>query len=579
MSSEVTAVVTAEAPPAATATASAAASAGRLPADLAPWAGGLSALTPALALALGPMVRRIDGLVAEREPRAAELGEPDGYGGLARAGRPDQLLPSQWLLADELPEEFLRRHLSGELLYLAPERRRTSRRGRLAVLVDTGPGAAGAVRLVHLAALVVLHRRAAVRGSELVVGILGDPPGHWLTGELPELLPSWLEARRAVDPDAASVARAHTALDAPDEAWLLTTPALAAELPGHRCTLTAEPGGWSAAGATRVRVTLGPTATELRLPAPEIAVRALRGAEFRRTPEQRAASVDAARLPVFNSLAPALLARGTTTAHLVVTRLSPGHAMQPGRPRTHGFGGPVVAAAQLGRRLIALLARGDRLEVRVIGRPLAPSSWVPVHREWFGLDRGQLDALLERPVLPLTYRDGLLSVPLAGRWWSIAPTGEAADTGPCAAATAGRAGFDWSREPRLYGGELPAAVERADQVVFAQDAVAWTRNGEHWQIRCREGGDAELVVPAGAEVIGLVRQAETVALLTCSAKGLLLRSVRPDGTRTLSSLSGGTSRPVVHPGLPLVATESHAGRTLVGDALTGQIHLRIGRTT
>ncbi|KOU26607.1 hypothetical protein, partial [Streptomyces sp. WM6368] len=90
----------------------------RLPAALAPWAGTLSAITPELAVAFGPLLHRLDALVGEREPVADLVGDPDGLGGLARSGRPDQLLASEWLLAEEYPEEFLRRLVDGELLHL-----------------------------------------------------------------------------------------------------------------------------------------------------------------------------------------------------------------------------------------------------------------------------------------------------------------------------------------------------------------------------------------------------------------------------------------------------------------------------
>lgn len=75
-------------PPAASATASAA---GLLPAALAPWAAELSALSRGLAVGLGPLVLGVDALVGAEQPRTAERGEPDGYGGLRRRGRPEQL--------------------------------------------------------------------------------------------------------------------------------------------------------------------------------------------------------------------------------------------------------------------------------------------------------------------------------------------------------------------------------------------------------------------------------------------------------------------------------------------------------
>jgi hypothetical protein len=65
----------------------------------------------------------------------------------------------EWLLADELPDEFLRRAAAGELLYLGTAHRHDPPHGVVRVLVDTGPDQLGAGRLVQLAALIVVHRR------------------------------------------------------------------------------------------------------------------------------------------------------------------------------------------------------------------------------------------------------------------------------------------------------------------------------------------------------------------------------------------------------------------------------------
>src|SRR5919197_166509 len=149
-----------------------------LPPALAPWAPALSALTPELAVTLGPMVRRLDDMISTYDPDSGGSGPLDGYEGLVWRGPPERLLASKWMLADELPFEFLRRAVTGELLYLAPARRRDRGRGRVVILVDAGPAQLGAARLVQLAALVVLHRRAAARRSELAVGILGEEAGR-----------------------------------------------------------------------------------------------------------------------------------------------------------------------------------------------------------------------------------------------------------------------------------------------------------------------------------------------------------------------------------------------------------------
>ncbi|MGV9267247.1 hypothetical protein ACWDRR_21595 [Kitasatospora sp. NPDC003701] len=552
----------------------------RLPAALAPWAAGLSALTPELAVALGPLLRRLDALIGAGEPAVDDRGTPDGHGGLTRSGRPDQLLPSEWLLADEAPDEFLRRLAEGELLHLAPEFRAPAARGRIVALADTGPTQAGAGRLVQLAALLVLHRRAAERGAELVVGILGDPPGQWLTGDLPELLPRWLEARRHADPTPEDVGRAEQELDAADRSWLLTSPRLADRLVSHRRVLASEPSGWSADGAMRVTVRLARTSVDLPLPATKIAVRALRGAEFRRAAPAVVTlpvATTGRALPAFTTEARTLLLRGVHANTLLAVNLPSSASQHPAplQARRHHLHGPVVAAGRIGRRLIALQIRNERLVPYVSGRPLGESGEYTAELGALGLDRTLLEELLTGPVRPVLRDGDDLLCPLGGRWWRIARDGSARDDGPLAPGTEER-GFQRFRERRLFGHPLVPAAERARHVVHGGTTQGWSEDGRNWVLQCRQGDPFPLSFREHADVVGLVHDGGLPALITCTRSGRLVRSVRADGTRTLSRFSGGSAPPAVHPTLPLLAAEPRPGRVVVGDANTGRIHHHLG---
>ncbi|MEU1504661.1 hypothetical protein [Kitasatospora sp. NPDC005748] len=552
----------------------------RLPAALAPWAAGLSALTPELAVALGPLLRRLDALIGEREPVVDDRGTPDGHGGLARSGRPDQLLPSEWLLADEAPDEFLRRLAEGELLHLAPEFRAPTVRGRIVALADTGPAQAGAGRLVQLAALLVLHRRAAARGTELVVGILGDPPGQWLTGDLPELLPRWLAARRHTDPTPEDVRRARQGLDDADRSWLLTSPRLADRLASPQHVLASEPSGWSADGAVRVTVRLARTSVELPLPPAPIAVRALRGAEFRRAaPAVVAVPVGATgrAQPVFTTDARTLLLRGRNTATLLAANLPGAGPEHDGaiRTRRHHLHGPVVAAGRIGRRLIALHLRGERLLPYVSGRPLGASGEFTVELAALGLDRAVLEPVCTGPLRPVLRDGDDLLCPLGGRWWRIERGGSARDDGPLAPGAEER-GFQRVRERRLFPHPLLPEAERARHVVHGGTTQAWSEDGRNWVVQPRQGGRVRLSFRERAEVVGLVHQGAVPALITCTLDGRQVRSIRPDGTRTLGRFSGGVSPAAVHPTLPLLAAEPRPGRIVIGDANTGRVLYHLG---
>ncbi|MFJ6052784.1 hypothetical protein [Streptomyces sp. NPDC092307] len=562
----------------------------RLPAALGPWAGTLSAITPELAVAFGPLLRRLDALVGEREPVAGVLGDPDGLGGLTRSGRPDQLLPSEWLLADAYPDEFLRRFVDGELLHLAPEFRTPAVRGRIAALVDTGPTQAGAGRLVQLAALLVLHRRAAARGTELVVAVLGDPTGSPLTGDLAELLPAWLTARRPTDPTPSDVQHALATLDDADQAWLLTSPRLADGLPARSRVLTSEPARWSADGAGHVIVRLDGTTAELPLPASEIAVRALRGAEFRRadpvTVEQPDADADGAAgwaLPAFTTDARTLLARGRRATTLFAVNLPNGDARITAtvRARRHDLPGPVLAAGRTGRRLIALYVRGGELVPYVSGRPLGERERYTADLAAFGIDRDEAvpEELFARPVLPLLRAGGDLLLPLAGRWWRIAPDGSVAEDGALDRGAGDRPYFDRFREPRLLERRpRHEAARDARHFLHGGGSQAWSQDGRTWQVRTGSGDECRISFRENADVIGLVHDQGAPALITVSRSGLVVRAVRAGGVRTLTRLSGGSGPPAVHPSMPLIATETRPGRIVVGDANTGAIHFLIGGT-
>ncbi|MGW6915340.1 hypothetical protein ACWGB8_16215 [Kitasatospora sp. NPDC054939] len=561
-----------------------------LPTALAPWSAALTALTPELATALGPLLRRLDALVAEHEPAARTAGIPDGYGSLARTGRPDQLLPSEWLLADEFPDEFLRRLVDRELLHLAPEFTTPVPTGRIVVLADTGPGQAGAARLVHLAALLVLHRRAAARGTELRVGILGDLVGTWLPGDLAELLPDWLEARRRTDPTPEDVQRACRDLDAADRVWILTSDHLATRLPAGTRALTARPAQWDDTGATCVdlRITTGTTApvtARLALPATEIAVRALRGAGFRRAAPARSTwptGVSTAELPVFTTASRTLLARGHDPWTLLAVRL-PGtdeRHVTTIRARRHDLPGPALAAGRNGRRLIVLCTWGRQLVPYVSGRRFCErGEYVVGDSAAFGLDRAALDALLSEPVLPLLVDGRDLRLPVGGFWWRIGPDGvprEDGPVGPEGGPHPADVPYEGARDTRLHPGTVPPEARGARHVLHGAGAVAWSTDGHRWELHDRNGRRQTVTLREKADVLGPIHDIDGAALITLSRKDRTVRQARSTGRRTLSRFGSATGRPALHPTEPLIAVPTGPDRIVVGHAGTGRIHYVVG---
>lgn len=151
-----------------------------LPAELKVWAEPLSILAPDLQGDVAQIVRRLDALIGPLRPKSDERGgEPNGFSGLTRRGPYDRLLLSEWAILDEVPDEFVRRAIAGEHGFFELSTRQPSGGLRVRVVFDAGPEQIGAPRLVHIAALVVLARRAALANAEFTWSVAQNPAAVW----------------------------------------------------------------------------------------------------------------------------------------------------------------------------------------------------------------------------------------------------------------------------------------------------------------------------------------------------------------------------------------------------------------
>jgi hypothetical protein len=249
-----------------------------LPPSLVPLATALAAFAPDLAPDLAALTRRLDLLVGRARLRPRAVGDdPDGYDGLARRGTYERLLLSEWALADAVPEEFDRRAATGEHAFLRLERKDLRGAPRVLALFCGGPSQLGGPRVVQVAALVTLWRRAASSGAELCWGAL---PCRLLSTRLDKAsVQSLLAARAGVEPTPADVRSASDAAGPVDEVWVVgATTELARSLPASTLTLALEDVIEPEARAIRARLSRGGSTlgeATLELPAPLVCRRIL----------------------------------------------------------------------------------------------------------------------------------------------------------------------------------------------------------------------------------------------------------------------------------------------------------------
>lgn len=148
----------------------------QLPPALRPWEEELAVFPSQVAVSLLEPIRRLSAAIGPLyAPPVHGDGEPDGFDGVDRRGPFDRLLLSEWLLASEIPMEFLRRAADREQSFLKLRRVDPGTSRRTVVLLDGGPSQVGEPRLAQLVALVVLARRARVANSEFRWGLLHRP--------------------------------------------------------------------------------------------------------------------------------------------------------------------------------------------------------------------------------------------------------------------------------------------------------------------------------------------------------------------------------------------------------------------
>jgi len=170
----------------------------KLPASLAPWAKHLQIFPEEVSLTLGEYVRKISPFISPlNAENHDETGEPNGYDGVARRGIYERLLISELALAEDFSEEFIRRAVMGEHLFLnlakvSPAAKRIS-----VALFDSGAIQLGAPRIAHLAAFIVLARRAEAANSMFLWGVLQDEKQLVISDDTEASVKILLESRKA----------------------------------------------------------------------------------------------------------------------------------------------------------------------------------------------------------------------------------------------------------------------------------------------------------------------------------------------------------------------------------------------
>jgi hypothetical protein len=513
-----------------------------LPDALRPWREWLSWFEPDLAVQLGPMLQRLHPLLGSFRGHS-QGGEPEleGLDDLRLRGSYQHLLASEWLLAEDMPDEFLRRAASGEHMFLAPRPRARRADRSVIALFDSGPLQLGAPRLAHIAIWILLARRAQQAQAEFRWGSL-QSPGELFEARSTGNLKTLLFRRTFALPNAASLAAWRNALDerrTSGELWAIGASFDQTELQvapsfTHRVCLQKDLQG------TALDVSLFERGTQrgTRLPLPESnsAAPLLRGWFNREaSPQQytRHARAVALKRPPVISLdgTRVCMALRDEPGALVfmIPRSAMDHAAEPRYLRwSGGFG--MLAITCVGKHMGALLS--DERELRFWGNSLIKMPH-PTQEEFHApgstaawLSLGWLRAKSAQRVCVIDHSRRLLQ-------WDFPFDGKSS--------------VPAEQSLRLRAKEVLAIVQydsRSLAYAYHENGTVWftrlsaTHDGQAPRPLCKAPPDAAILFGRGN--ICAVRlnklPAETWAIGTCYAHGLTMQAQLPGDSRAIGLL-------------------------------------------
>lgn len=333
-------------------------------------------LFPFLSELIERLGRALGGL-----PTAAITGneEPDGYDGLGREPNYERLLLSEWLLAEEAPDEFVRRASTGEHSFLALSRQSPHSRRRCYVMFDAGPFSLGMPRIVALASLMALERRALKADAEFHWGVLGaeGPLRETLTSH--EDARAFLSARSAIAPTLADLQRAHTP-ESGDELWVVGSFRACDWAAGKAHTVSLGESLDARAVAAEVRL-IGRSPRTLTLPMPTdaLCIKLLRDPFAKRSESGTPARVPVGRSFSFGGRGYRLLEIQQRTLFARSIPAHPGAA--PGKPKTFQVPeGERLLAAAYPERLVALTASDASVQIYGVRPEVSPDLYQGRHR-------------------------------------------------------------------------------------------------------------------------------------------------------------------------------------------------------
>jgi hypothetical protein len=556
-----------------------------LPTPLRRWQTELAAFPKDVALALAPIAARLAAAIGPMRTRVGD-GEPDGFGALARCGSYERLLPTEWALADEAPDEFLRRAVSAEHLFFAPVQRGPSSRRRCVVIFDAGPTQLGAPRLVHVALLVVLARRARDAKVELAWGI-AQAPSELRTDLDSSAVVALLAAR---SPHAVEDTRVDAWRDAlrarDDEVWWVGDPR--APIPGMRHVAIEEP---ITLDADALEVRVGAVRLRLARPADPIETRLIRApfdtsAAPPTAPTSPGRRDDARTIPRHASFALPLDGR-RLAVRMPDGFLSWGIPSSPREP----LGAPRRLRVRPNETLLAAGHHGRKIygvALRLDDRALVT----------YGVDLARFGSAVPCP-FPHPAPDEVLrvaNVDLQGRLvWETGAGTLCRNDGKSPLEARRVIGFRGGRETRLVeergegtSAELSLVVwgppdrvlyrtSGARTVVFGDGAVAFgphldASSDRAWHVVTDTGREADLIAPPGTRVIGALGS-PVPALVVVEPDERTIVALRATGPAASLRTSGPIEDVVCHG--DVVAWRTRFGVLEVGSFTRGGVLMRL----